>query len=214
MHTWNWHRQFRNKYQNAHIPHRNVFQIVQNDGTLWYCIETAQEMISKAAAISPCEVVNTYQQILTPWFPRSLNRNCIDEQRIMHDYVRILTARVCVSVIELSNLQNGNLADWPSLLNGNSCVSAELPFGFSNWRDFCPIRWIGQNHPCKNMIELQPHISTENSSVKWLRCLIAKQSIHVQFLLKSLIFLKMYFCWIRLIRRELWKKLDWQFTDK
>ena len=49
----------------------------------------------------------------------------------MHDYVRILTACVCVSVIELSNLPNCNSADLPSLLNGNSCVSAELPFGRS-----------------------------------------------------------------------------------
>ena len=43
------------------------------------------------------------------------------------------------------------------------------------------------------MIELQSHTSIENSLVKWLRYLTAKQVIWVQFLLKSLNFLKFPF---------------------
>ena len=67
---------------------------------------------------------------------------------------------------------------------------------FSKWRDFRPIwwiKWIEQDHPFMNMIELQSHTSTENSSVQWLRCLIDKQAIWVEFLLKSLIFFKFLF---------------------
>ena len=50
-----------------------------------YDVATKQEMFSKAAA-SPREVINKHQQTLTPWLPRSFNRNCINERRIMHGY--------------------------------------------------------------------------------------------------------------------------------
>ena len=43
--------------------------------------------------------------------------------------------------------------------------------------------------------------------VQWLEWLIAKQVIWVQSLVKSLIFLKILFCWVHIISRELWEKL-------
>ena len=53
-----------------------------------------------------------------------------------------------------------------------------------------------------------------NSLVKWLEWLTAKQEIWVQFLVKSLIFFVKPFCWIRLIRWELSKKLELVELDK
>ena len=79
---------------------------------------------------------------------------------------------------------------------------------FSKWRDFIQLdeldRLNGMIHAW-NRIQLQPRTSTENILVRWLRSLTAKQAIWVQFLLKSLTFLKISFCWICKNRRELWK---------
>ena len=78
---------------------------------------------------------------------------------------------------------------------------------FSKWRGFRQIRWnrrIGQIHPRRNRIQLQPQRNAENIPVQLLEYMTAKQAIWIKFLVMSLNFL-LFFCSICLIRLELWK---------
>ena len=91
-----------------------------------------------------------------------------------------------------------------------SSTGTVVVFLFKMKRFLC-IRWIRrieQNHPCINMIELQSHPKHRKQFgvvVKvpdsWASNMV---SIPAQF---STLF-KIFFCWIRLIRWELWKKLE------
>ena len=67
---------------------------------------------------------------------------------------------------------------------------------FPKWTGFRRIRWIGQNHPDVNIVQLQPHTSREND---WYASDLGYIPGQVS------VFLWILFCRIHLIRRELWK---------
>ena len=46
--------------------------------------------------------------------------------------------------------------------NNSDTIERESSFFYKKRLDFRPIRYIGQNHPCMDSIQLKPHRSTQN----------------------------------------------------
>ena len=81
---------------------------------------------------------------------------------------------------------------------------------FSKWRGFRRIRWIGQNHSCMNWIHLQKYRKHFSVMVSMPDCCASDLgSIPGQVCQ----LLRILFCYIHLIRRDLWKNSTMSQSD-